>query len=75
VAEDANKVVGNGTLAAYGAARLSTKCTAALGHRCRTARAIADERAYSPMPYGPDTGTNNMRGGSPTGSEPAIEYQ
>ncbi len=41
-----------------------------------TARAIADERAYSPMPNGPDTGTNKMRGlDSVKGGEPAIEHQ
>src|SRR5271157_4076701 len=48
---------------------------AALGQRSRTARAIAVERAYSPMPYGPDTGMNKMRGAaSVKGGEPAIEH-
>ena len=48
--EDGSKVVGYGASAAYGAARLNTKCTAASGQRRLTARAIASERAYSPMP-------------------------
>ena len=49
---------------------------AAPGQRAAACRAIANERAYSPMPKAPDTGTNNRRGApSIKGREPAVEHQ
>ena len=66
----------NGTVAAYGACRLRTKRRSAAGQRDCTARAIAAERAYSPMPKAPDTGTNRIRGAdSLKCSEPAVEHE
>src|SRR5580658_788496 len=40
-----------------------------------TAKAIAAQRAYSPMPYFPETGTNTMLGALVKGGEPAIQHQ
>src|SRR5271169_5706882 len=49
---------------------------AARGQRRLAARAMASERAYSPMPYVPDTGTNRIRGaGLSKGGEPSIQNQ
>src|ERR1700693_295879 len=48
----------------------------ARGHRSAAPWAMASERAYSPMPNGPETGTNNSRGvDSSKGGAPAIEHQ
>jgi hypothetical protein len=50
VGDEGRSVAGKVVVAAYGASRLSMKCTRACGQRSRTARAIAPERANSPMP-------------------------
>src|ERR1700692_3882551 len=48
----------------------------ARGHRSAAPWATANERAYSPMPNAPETGTNNSRGvASFKGGEPTIEHQ
>src|ERR1700688_2881618 len=48
----------------------------ARGHRSAAPWAMASERAYSPMPNAPETGTNSSRGaGSSKGGEPTIEHQ
>jgi len=76
VADEGKSVTGNGTRAIYGASRLNRKCTAASGQRSSAALAIAAQRANSPKPYGPDTGTNKIRKpGSAKGREPAVEHQ
>src|SRR5258706_13018020 len=49
---------------------------AAPGQRPWAPCAMANERAYSPMPNAPETGTNKRRGArSFKGGEPAIEHQ
>src|SRR6202051_1126654 len=46
------------------------------GQRAWAPCAMASERAYSPMPNAPETGTNSSRGaGSSKGGEPTIEHQ
>src|SRR5882724_9731814 len=48
----------------------------ARGQRAAAPWAMANERAYSPMPNAPETGTNNSRGvESSKGGEPTIEHQ
>src|SRR5260370_3550071 len=48
----------------------------ARGRRSAAPWAIASERAYSPMPNAPETGTNSSRGvESSKGGEPTIEHQ
>src|SRR5271168_4324383 len=45
------------------------------GHRTLAARAMASERAYSPMPKVPETGTKRIRGALGKGGKPTIQHQ
>src|ERR1700723_2928882 len=50
------------------------KWIAAPCQRLLAARAMASERAYSPMPKVPETGTNRIRGVSGKGGKPTVQH-
>src|SRR5438552_4121718 len=75
VGDDGNRVAGKGTLPAYGAWLLIRNCISAEGQRAAAALAMATLRAYSPIPYAPDTGMNNSFGLSGKRADPPVQYQ